>query len=213
MDDYEKQQELKDIKINRLLDDSLATAEASYGPDSVEVAISLENYAQFLRERKLRTLDAANMKARADVIRAKHQPTQQSPVQRKTTTTLSKVVVKTYRGSQSEVTAAFQVDATKMASQGYFPISQTWAPGTWGCGAFVLALLLCFLLIGVLIFIFMLVVKPAGGTLTVTYELRELAGPAPAVASSEPPAEKTCPSCAEQVKAAAKVCRFCQHNF
>jgi Short C-terminal domain len=44
-----------------------------------------------------------------------------------------------------------------------------------GCGAFLVALLLCFVLLGFLIFIYLLIVKPEG-TLTVTYAKR--AGPA-----------------------------------
>jgi hypothetical protein len=47
----------------------------------------------------------------------------------------------------------------------------------------------------------MLIVKP-DGTLTVTYERR--------TASFE---EKTCPMCAERIKAAALVCHFCGHKF
>jgi hypothetical protein len=66
--------------------------------------------------------------------------------------------------------AAFRADAARMASQGYTPASQVWAPGSWGCGAFILATLLCFVLIGFIVFIYMLIVKPAG-SLTVTYEL------------------------------------------
>jgi uncharacterized protein YecT (DUF1311 family) len=82
-----------------------------------------------------------------------------------------RVIVRTYRGSQASATAQFQADAVKLAAQGYFPTSQSWAPGSYGCGCFVVAVLLCFLLIGILIFIYMLIVKPAG-TLSVTYELR-----------------------------------------
>ncbi len=80
-------------------------------------------------------------------------------------------IVKTYKGSQSEATTAFEKDAVKMAAQGYIPTSQTWAPGEYGCGSFVAALLLCVILIGVLVFIYMLIVKPPG-TLTVNYEFR-----------------------------------------
>jgi hypothetical protein len=78
-----------------------------------------------------------------------------------------------------------------MAAHGYFPKSETWAPGEWGCGAFIVALLLCFILIGILVFIYMMIVKPAG-TLTVVYELQA--------------EEKTCPNCAEQVKSNNPAC-------
>lgn len=66
---------------------------------------------------------------------------------------------------------ARQVDlaAAMFAAAGYVPVSQSWAPGSWGCGAFLVALLLAFVLVGILVFIYMLLVKPAG-TLTVTYQ-------------------------------------------
>ena len=81
------------------------------------------------------------------------------------------VVVKSYKGSQKAANAAFRKDSAKMAAQGYFPSSQAWAQGAYGCGSFLLALILCVILIGILIFIYMVIVKPPG-TLTVTYELR-----------------------------------------
>ena len=114
---------------------------------------------------------------------------------------MQQTIVKTYRGSQSGATSDYQRDAEKMARQGYSPTSQVWAPGSYGCGSFILALLLCFIIIGFLIFVYMLIVKPAG-TLTVTYTLAPRAEP-----------EKVCPKCAERVKAAAAVCRFCGHTF
>jgi hypothetical protein len=83
------------------------------------------------------------------------------------------IVVKIYSGTQEEAMLAFQDDATKAAVDGYFPISQTWAPGTYGCGSFLVALLLCIVLIGIIVFIYMLIVKPPG-TLSVTYELRQI---------------------------------------
>jgi Short C-terminal domain len=49
---------------------------------------------------------------------------------------------------------------------------QSWAPGSYGCGAFLLALLLAFVLIGVFIFLYMLFVKP-DGTLSVIYVRRD----------------------------------------
>jgi len=81
------------------------------------------------------------------------------------------VLVKTYKGSQAQAMAAFQTEAAKLAPMGYVPVSQSWAAGSWGCGAFLVALILCIVLIGILVFIYMLVVKPAG-TLTVTYHLQ-----------------------------------------
>jgi hypothetical protein len=110
-------------------------------------------------------------------------------------------IIKTYTGSQSTALSRFQADSLKMAAMGYFPKSQSWASGQWAAGAFIVALLLCFVLIGFLVFVYMLVVKPEG-SLTVVYEYRQ--------AHSE---EKVCPDCAESVKAAAAVCRFCGHKF
>jgi hypothetical protein len=51
-------------------------------------------------------------------------------------------IVRTYRGNQNEATRLFQSDAATLATEGYFPISQSWAEGSWGCGAFIVALLL-----------------------------------------------------------------------
>lgn len=83
------------------------------------------------------------------------------------------IVVRNYRGrSQEDAARHFAADAAKLAAEGYRPVSQSWAPGSYGCGCFLVALVLALVLIGILIFIYMLLVKPEG-TLTVTYELRE----------------------------------------
>ncbi len=121
----------------------------------------------------------------------------------------NQIVVKTYKGNQAFATEQFKIDAAKMAGQGYFPTSQSWAPGAYGCSHFLVALLLCLVIIGVMIFIYMLFVKP-DGTLSVTYELRSEAGSSGSPTSQQ---EKTCPRCAENIKAAAVVCRFCGHSF
>lgn len=96
-----------------------------------------------------------------------------------------------------------------MARMGYFPTTQNYAQGSYGCGAFLLALLLCFVIVGVLIFIYMLIVKP-DGTLSVTFELKSATQEQKNTVS---PPEKQCPKCAEMVKQEAKICRFCGHSF
>ena len=114
----------------------------------------------------------------------------------------SQTIIKTYKGSQTEATKLFQVDSIEMAAKGYFPVAQSWAPGQWGCQAFLVAFLLSLLLIGLIVFIYMLIVKP-DGALTVTYGRRV----------DHSIEEKTCPMCAERIKVAALVCHFCGHKF
>jgi hypothetical protein len=81
------------------------------------------------------------------------------------------IVVKRYTGNQIKAATAYEVDAEDMAGRGYVPISQSWSPGEWTGGNFLIALLLCFILIGFLAFLYMIIVTP-DGTLTVSYELR-----------------------------------------
>jgi len=81
------------------------------------------------------------------------------------------VTTRSYRGSLAKATAAYQCDADAMARQSWFATGQTYQPGSWSGRQFLLALLLCLLLVGILIFIYMLIVKP-DGVLVVTYAYR-----------------------------------------
>lgn len=80
-----------------------------------------------------------------------------------------KILTRTYRGKLEQATRAFQADASVLASSGYRPVAQNYVPGSYSCAAFLVALILCILLVGILIFIYMIVVKPPG-SLVVTYQ-------------------------------------------
>jgi hypothetical protein len=99
------------------------------------------------------------------------------------TSPLPPSIVRTYKGSQQADTLdAFQREAQVLSQSGYEPTSQSWAPGQWGAGAFLVALLLFVIVIGILVFLYMLIVKP-DGTLTVTFTRRGDAG-VPAAAAN-----------------------------
>ncbi|PVZ71541.1 hypothetical protein [Pelagibaculum spongiae] len=80
------------------------------------------------------------------------------------------MLVKTYQGTEASAIIAFENDSKELKRKGYSVISQNYQQGQWGAIAFVVALLLCFILIGIVALIYMMVVKPAG-TLTVRYEM------------------------------------------
>lgn len=175
--------------------------------EAVRIAREVEAAAKAEADKKRTESREAHARSKAEAQRRKLlgagyvSPSSDQPEVRSST------IVKTYKGTHDSAMAAFQAEAHKMASEGYVPITQTWAPGTYGCGAFLVALLLCMVLIGIVVFIYMLLVKPPG-MLSVTYELRQ-SKPVAAGASEV----KVCPKCAEQVKAAAIVCRYCGHDF
>ena len=109
-----------------------------------------------------------------------------------------KNIVWWYEGTEAKARASFLKDAQSKSKEGYYPVSENYTQGQYSGWDFLIAFLLCFILIGIIIFIYMLIVKPKG-RLTVTYEYREAEN------------EISCPMCAEKVKAAAKICRFCNH--
>jgi len=114
-------------------------------------------------------------------------------------------IVRSYKGSPAASRHLFLSDSKRLAVEGYVPVSESWQPGSYGCVAFLVALVLVVLLIGILLFLYMIIVKPSG-ILTVTYEFK---GAEALLADSG----KTCPKCAETVKLAALICRFCSHQF
>ena len=112
------------------------------------------------------------------------------------------IVVRAYPGrTQADAGALFQLDATEAAKYGYTPTSQSWGEGRPGI-ARVLTLGLA-----------SMAIRPKG-FLTVT-DVKAAASPGAVVpAVPETAAEmKTCPMCAEEVRAAAKICRFCRYEF
>lgn len=84
------------------------------------------------------------------------------------------VVVRIYRGTQNQTSRAFELDSAEIAGEGYLPTSQIWAPETRGCADFLGPILLTFCCgIGIIIFFYMLIVKPKRGQLSVTYILQQ----------------------------------------
>jgi hypothetical protein len=102
----------------------------------------------------------------------------------------SPILVRNYTGrTQADAAELFRRDAQFLATKGYKPVSQSWADGRPGVGRA--------LVIGRLA----TAIRP-DGTLTVTYQFQGLTE-----------TTKVCPRCAETIKAAAVVCRFCGHEY
>ena len=104
-------------------------------------------------------------KAAAALIAAKDAPRQAEAEARKH----QNVLVRTYKGKQSEAIIAFQNDAAVLEHEGFEPSHQMWEDGKYGCAPFLLALFLSLLIIGIPLLFYLIIVKPAG-TLTVTYK-------------------------------------------
>jgi len=104
------------------------------------------------------------------------------------------VVIRTYKGTQEQATKLFQAEGVDMAALGYVPTTQSWAP-----------MPVSWVRLGGVRFY-----GQPHGTLTVTYARQTASTSERQTASVE---EKTCPQCAERVKAAALVCRFCGYQF
>ena len=79
------------------------------------------------------------------------------------------VITRVHRGSAGNTSAAAAAESAYLAPHGYVVTSHGYDQGQWGCGAFLVALALCVLLIGLLVFLYLIIVKP-DGTLTVTYQ-------------------------------------------
>ena len=116
-----------------------------------------------------------------------------------------KKIIKEYRGNEAQARGLYIKDSLKKEKEGYIPFSENFSPGAYTTGNFILAALLCFVLIGFIVFVYMLIVKPKG-TLTVTYAYQDKKAKAAA-------AEKNCTECGEAIKQAAKKCRFCNYQF
>lgn len=86
---------------------------------------------------------------------------------------VGRVVVRTYRARNgAEASAMLAAEAPIAYGAGYSITAQTWAPGSWGTGAFLIALLaILFFGLGLLILAYLVIVKP-DGTLTVTFTRR-----------------------------------------
>jgi len=93
-----------------------------------------------------------------------------------------KNIVEGYKGNEAKARTLFLKDKEKKQKNGYYPVSENWAPGSYGSASFFTTLVITialFFLVGppalvlfLLVVVYMLITKPAG-TLTATYEYRE----------------------------------------
>jgi hypothetical protein len=114
--------------------------------------------------------------------------------------------------SEQEARERIRPAVLELESQGFRLTSEKWTPGAWTSGDFFMALLACLLLVGILVFLYMLVVKPKG-RLTARYDMLDEVNSPELMLDQLIVDEKTCPACAESVKSAAQICRFCRYDF
>ena len=115
--------------------------------------------------------------------------------------------------SEGEARMLASDDLGRAATAGYRQEGELWIPGRWSGGDFLLAALAALIVVGILVILAMLMIKPKGALILT---LRPGSAPIDLVrgsAQAAPSEMKTCPRCAEDVKAAALVCRFCGHSF
>ena len=83
-----------------------------------------------------------------------------------------RLVVRNYGAKNVDHAAQlFAEDSRVFTLQGYAPVGQAWAQGQWDGGQYAVGCLLSFVGIGLVLLLYMLIVKP-GGVLTVTYEMQ-----------------------------------------
>ena len=92
---------------------------------------------------------------------------------------LTGTLVRIYRGKADLAQSMYARDLGLLGPRGYVPINQVYIPGSYSGGLWFLALLAILLWgLGLLILLYLLLVKPPG-TLTVTYQLQRQAAPLP----------------------------------
>jgi len=94
-------------------------------------------------------------------------------------------ITRRYKGKYGAASAAFQRDSARLSAQHWFVVSQGYVPGQWSRGDWITAVALAFLLIGFVVFVYMIAAKPAGEIVAI-YEYRPpipASGVAPPAAS------------------------------
>jgi hypothetical protein len=97
-----------------------------------------------------------------------------------------------YQGEHDWAAAQAEGEAQELALHHWFPISESYVPGSWGVGAWVLGVLTVVFLVGIIVLVYLLTRKPAG-VLVVVYEYRPPT-PAPATQGTDPPTYRLTPA-------------------